>query len=249
MNKHHAERAYLLYLAKSGIPRRRSPGPITRSNYASVYTQPTNCPTLLCSPCLIWRHSLDTHGYGILHLKGQPHQAHRVAYEMSRGEIPEDKLILHLCHRRSCIQPAHLYAGTRQQNARDRKARLSADGRWGCIAESLQEYSARMHDGMKYYWDEPPQLERTLFQQQTGEHRCVYTIPAGEYTTPEGKIAQAKLCQICFERDPKWSKNLTGSDPRAKEAAIRAQYRRSLEPFFEGRGPGDKPLNIVPALG
>ena len=249
MNKHHAERAYFLHLARSGIPRRRSPGPITRSSYAAVYTQPANRPTLLCSPCLIWRHSLDTHGYGILHLNGKPLRSHRVAYEMSRGEIPEGKHILHLCHRRSCIQPAHLYAGTRQQNARDRKARLNADGRWVCIAKFLEEYSARMHDGMKYYWDEPPDLERTLFQQQTGAHRCVYTIPTGEYYTPDGTGAQAKFCQICSKRDPNWFINLDSSDPRAKEAAIRAQYRRSLDPFFEGRGPGDKPLNIVPALG
>ena len=167
MNKHHAERAYLLYLARSGIPKRRSPGPITQSNYAAVHTQPTNCPTPFNGPCLIWRHSLDTHGYGILHLNGKLYRAHRVAYEMSRGEIPKDKLILHLCHRRSCIQPAHLYAGTQQQNALDRKARLSAEGRF-TVYRFMEEYSARMHDGMKHYWDEPPELERTLFQQQTG---------------------------------------------------------------------------------
>ena len=248
MNKHHAERAYLLYLASSGIPRRRSPGPITRNSYAAVYTQPTNCPTPFNDPCLIWRHSLDTHGYGILHLSGKPHRAHRVAYEMSRGEIPEDKLILHLCHRRSCIQPAHLYAGTQQQNALDRKARLSAEGQV-TVYRSMEEYSAQMHDGMKYYWDEPPELDRTLFQQQTGAHRCVYTIPAGEYMTPDGKIAQAKLCQICFDGNPDGFRNLRGSDPRDEEAATRAQCRRSLEPFFIGRGPGDKPLNIVPAPG
>ena len=248
MNKHHAERAYLLYLARSGIPKRRSPGPITRSNYAAVYTPPTNCPTPFNGPCLIWRHALDTHGYGILHLNGKPYRAHRVAYEMTRGEIPEGKHILHLCHRRSCIQPAHLYAGTQQQNALDRKARLSAEGRF-TVYRSMEEYWARMHDGMKYYWDEPPDLERTLFQQQTGAHHCVYTIPAGEYLTPEGKVTQAKLCQICFEGNPDWFRNLGGSDPRAEETATRAVCRRSLESFFEGRGPGDKPLNIVPALG
>ena len=43
---------------------------------------------------------------------------------MTRGEIPEGKLILHLCHRRSCVQPAHLYAGTQKQNTEDRKVRL-----------------------------------------------------------------------------------------------------------------------------
>ena len=39
MNKHHAERAYLLYLVMSGIPNATRPaGPITPSDYTAVYT-------------------------------------------------------------------------------------------------------------------------------------------------------------------------------------------------------------------
>ena len=76
-------------------------------------------------------------GYGTLRMGGRTSKAHRVAYEMSRGTIPERKLILHLCHRRSCIQPAHLYAGTRKQNAEDRLARLTEEGRWAAPARFL----------------------------------------------------------------------------------------------------------------
>ena len=72
MNKHHAERAYLLYLAKSGIPKRRSAGSINRNDYAAVYTQPTKCPTPFYGPCLIWRHRLDADGYGTLQLNRKP---------------------------------------------------------------------------------------------------------------------------------------------------------------------------------
>ena len=249
MNKHHAERAYLLYLARSGIPKRRSAGPITRSNYAAVYTQPTNNPIPFQGPCLIWRHRLDTHGYGTLQLNDKPHKAHRVAYDMSRGEIPEGKLILHLCHRRSCVQPAHLYAGTQKRNAEDREARLSEEGQWTSIGRFMGEYSKRMHDGMKYYWDEPPEVERTLFQQQTGEHCCVYTIPVGVYSMPDGKVGEIKLCQTCFEQEKEWPGNCGHVDPREEETAIRVGYRYSLARLFEGRGPGDRPLNIVPGLG
>ena len=189
MNTHHAERAYLLYLAKSGISNMRRPaGPINTSDYAAIYTPPTNCPTPFGGPCFLWRHRLD----------GKTSKAHRVAYEMSRGSIPEGMFILHICHRRSCIQPAHLYAGTRKQNAEDRQARLTEKGRWPSPVRFFDEYEPRMHDGMKYYWDEPSANERSLFPQQTGEHCCVYTIPAGEYITLDGKV-EAKLCQICFE--------------------------------------------------
>ena len=249
MNKHHAERAYLLYLARSGISRRRPTGLINWSNYAAVYTQPSPCPTPFYGPCLIWRHRLDTHGYGTLQLNRKPQKAHRVAYEMTRAEIPEGNLILHLCHRRSCVQPAHLYAGTRKRNAEDRKVRLYEEGGRASIGRFMEEYTTRMYDGMKYYWDEPPEVERTLFQQQIGEHCCVYTIPAGVYSMPDGKVGEIKLCQVCFEQEIEWSGNCGHVDPREEETANRAGYRYSLAWFFEGRGPGDRPLNIVPGSG
>ena len=173
MNKHKGERAYLLYLAKSGIANARRPaGPITPSDYATVYTPPTNNPIPFYGPCLIWRHRLDADGYGTLRLDSRTCKAHRVAYEMSRGSIPEGKFILHMCHRRSCIQPSHLYAGTRKKNADDRQTRLTEKGRWAASLKFFDEYESRMFDSLKYLWDEPPEIERTLFQQQTGEHPC-----------------------------------------------------------------------------
>ena len=230
MNKYHSERAYLLYLAKSGIPNtRRSAGLITPSDYAAVYTPPTNNPTPFYGPCLIWRHRLDADGYGNLRLDGRSCKAHRVAYEMTRESIPEGKYILHMCHRRSCIQPAHLYAGTRKQNADDRQTRLTEKGRWEAYGKFFDEYSPRMIDGLKYLWDEPPEIERTLFQQQTGEHRCEYTIPAGEHLTTDGKVKEAKLCQICFMRDPDWLFHSEGPDPQKEEAANRSKCLQSLE--------------------
>ena len=236
MNQYHAERAFLLYLANAGISNRRPAGPINESDYAAVYAPPTNNPIPFGGQCLIWRHRLDAHGYGTLQREGKTSKAHRVAYEMSRGEIPEGKIILHLCHRRCCIQPAHLYAGTHKQNAEDRQVRLTEEGRWAAIPRFFDEYEPRMHDGMKYYWDEPSDVERTLFPQQTGEHRCEYTIPAG----------LGMLCQICFEPDTEWPDTFGDSNPQEEEAKFRAQYRRSLEGFFKGRGPGDSPLNIIP---
>ena len=188
MNPYHTERAYLHYLAKSGISNFRRPaGPLNQTDYAAVYTQPTNCPTPFGGPCLIWRYRLDADGYGDLRLDGKTRKAHRVAYEMSRGSIPAGKLILHMCHRRSRIQPAHLYAGTRKQNAEDRQVRLTEEGRWTSLGKFFDEYGPRMHDGMKSYWDEPPESVRTLFQQQTVGHSCEYIIPAGEHVTLYGE--------------------------------------------------------------
>ena len=50
---------------------------------------------------------------------------HRLMYEESRGEgLATAHQVLHLCHRRACIQPSHLYLGSDADNAEDRARRF-----------------------------------------------------------------------------------------------------------------------------
>ena len=126
-NPHRQERDYLLYLARTAKkPRGRSAAPITEADYAAVYTVPVNNKAPIHGPCLIWRRGLNTGGYGQTSHNGRKVLAHRLAYEITRGSIPHNMHILHMCNRRSCIQPAHLYAGTPQENADDKKTNQNA---------------------------------------------------------------------------------------------------------------------------
>lgn len=54
--------------------------------------------------------------------------AHRVAWILTRGSIPEDAFVLHRCDNRGCVNPQHLFLGTHSDNMQDMLAK--GRGRW-----------------------------------------------------------------------------------------------------------------------
>ena len=184
------ERDELLWWAKSAPEKqRRSSGPINQSDYVAVYSQPVNLPTVLYGPCLIWKRGLSNDGYGRISTGGKTRRAHRVAYEMTRGSIPKNKNVLHLCNRRSCVQPSHLYAGTHRDNRGDWKLRTDRDFAWALV---FGRHSEIGQECRRYMWG-PPELIQMSYGLTRPEHKCSYTIPVGD---GEG------LCEICFDPRP-----------------------------------------------
>lgn len=57
--------------------------------------------------------------YGDVMRHGQRLLAHRVAWSLEYGPIPDGKMILHRCDVKLCVRPTHLYAGTALDNSRD----------------------------------------------------------------------------------------------------------------------------------
>lgn len=69
--------------------------------------------------CWIWEASKTWDGYGRFYFNHRQHLAHRVAYEIYKGKIPDGLIICHKCDTPSCVNPDHLFLGTHKDNAQD----------------------------------------------------------------------------------------------------------------------------------
>lgn len=66
--------------------------------------------------CWLWIGYVSRNGYGQFTISGKHYYAHRVAYELETGPIPEGLQIDHLCRVRSCVNPSHLEPVTAREN-------------------------------------------------------------------------------------------------------------------------------------
>lgn len=69
--------------------------------------------------CWEWRGNRTLYGYACIPIRGKSLAAHRLSYQLHKGEIPKGMHILHACDTKFCTNPEHLRAGTQQENIRE----------------------------------------------------------------------------------------------------------------------------------
>lgn len=78
--------------------------------------------------CRNWTGCLNSYGYGSFRDGTKRVGAHRFAYKLKHGPIPQGLCVRHRCDNRRCVEDSHLELGTNQDNVNDRMSR----GRHNC---------------------------------------------------------------------------------------------------------------------
>lgn len=91
--------------------------------------------------CWLWTAALSPSGYGAFQTGERVVRAHRFAYELVVGPIPDGLQIDHLCRVRRCVNPEHLEPVTQAENLRRGTAATAVAAYW-----AAQTHCKRGHE-------------------------------------------------------------------------------------------------------
>ncbi len=95
--------------------------------------------------CLEWTGKLDWQGYGRVYLVSSNLLVHRASWIMNNGLIPEGICVCHRCDNPPCVNPAHLFLGTRAENNADMLSKGRGADPKKRVETIRNRYAARTH--------------------------------------------------------------------------------------------------------
>lgn len=131
--------------------------------------------------------------------------AHRIAYELVHGQIPNDMCACHRCDVPTCCNPAHIFIGTHRENLLDaqRKGRMAAvrvsdsDVMMAFLLRSQRKTHKQIAEALKI----PVQHVRYMIARKVGSHVLVpdHLLRRPKTTTDRARelgISRSRLWQI-----------------------------------------------------
>jgi hypothetical protein len=109
------------FCSRACAVRARKPKPVGPRFWSRVDKQGPIHP--VCGQCWSWTSRQNEDGYGSMRVNGKETRVHRVSWEIHNGPIPGGLHVLHRCDNPSCVNPAHLFLGTHNDNMADMYAK------------------------------------------------------------------------------------------------------------------------------
>lgn len=94
--------------------------------------------------CWEWQGARLRAGYGNFALRKKWYKAHRVAYELAHGPVPDGMWVLHRCDNPPCCNPAHLRLGTPKDNSADMVEKGRATTHLATLARGTKNFNAKL---------------------------------------------------------------------------------------------------------
>jgi hypothetical protein len=130
--------------------------------------------TIAVDGCWIWHDLLTPGGYGVVSDRGHTEFAHRAAWRLANGDIPNGMIVSHICHRPACVRPDHLTLETQSDNI----ARMYAAGRGA--------------NGSRHHKAKLTELQATAILHSTASNAAL----AQEYAVSQSLIKQIRARKI-----------------------------------------------------
>lgn len=104
------------------------------------------------SGCWEWTGWKNQYGYGRFSINGKSVSAHRHAYELRNGPIPDGLQLDHLCRNTLCVNPDHLEPVTSKENTRRSESLPMLANREGvCFRGHSYAEHSYYRDGVRMY--------------------------------------------------------------------------------------------------